>query len=527
MWSRSTSTRRPVDRVLPRGGRVAEETSGVARCFSGVRLRRFVGLIVWVSACSAPGQGRPTLQEELAGAAPLAVSGPEQEPNGDGADEGSAGLPGAERATGFSLGCEETHPDFVRAQAAVSVFEGAVDGASSVEEILSAYEGVFAVPCMGQASNTKVDLATAVHPAQVKGWWRNGGDVWLRSLLGASRTLVFPPGLPPVWVAKKGEPEIPESMRCGLEDGACSPDTDTWRSRAAQHMTGWYARRKYGKGPDPDLEQSCLRHALLAESPFETFSHCMGNDPRARTDILPLNGVDIPRTGWVVLQGRRGHYSFCDEIRAYDLATGAAHVASSCTGLALGNNGSVDHRTADGGRAQTVTRGHVQVDALREFVWVLLMAQQARINTRASAQSVAIPPGLAPPTQDRGGVVVGPYLSAWSSGHTQIRWRYHTGTVAFEGRVNWPSDLNVAIADHAVKLLQAVESGFQEGCPSVRLPKRVIPKSVGGGVSGIDAEPASPRTTHDRLVEALRRTRTKSCSARTRRGGAGHQPGGT
>ena len=38
-----------------------------------------------------------------------------------------------------------------------------------------------------------------------------------------------------------------------------------------------------------------------------------------------------PDTGWLVIAGRRGHYQFCDTIRAYHLGTGAAFIDDSCT----------------------------------------------------------------------------------------------------------------------------------------------------------------------------------------------------
>lgn len=46
-----------------------------------------------------------------------------------------------------------------------------------------------------------------------------------------------------------------------------------------------------------------------------------------------------PSHGWFILRGRRGHYRFSDEVRAYDLATGAAYVARSEAALALGGVG--------------------------------------------------------------------------------------------------------------------------------------------------------------------------------------------
>ncbi len=63
-------------------------------------------------------------------------------------------------------------------------------------------------------------------------------------------------------------------------------------------------------------------------TPFEAWSSCVAQSaPRAwiYADV-PLRA---PERGWLVLRGRRGHYQFSDEVRAYDLATGAAYVVKS------------------------------------------------------------------------------------------------------------------------------------------------------------------------------------------------------
>ncbi len=50
---------------------------------------------------------------------------------------------------------------------------------------------------------------------------------------------------------------------------------------------------------------------------------------------LPLGDVKAPDTGWLVIAGRRGHYEFCDTVRAYDLETGAAFIDDNCSELTL------------------------------------------------------------------------------------------------------------------------------------------------------------------------------------------------
>ena len=71
---------------------------------------------------------------------------------------------------------------------------------------------------------------------------------------------------------------------------------------------------------------------MPADKRYQKWHACI-EELRPRQDALPLGRVRAPMRGFFVVRGRRGHYSFCDEIRAYDLASGAAYVASSCSGV--------------------------------------------------------------------------------------------------------------------------------------------------------------------------------------------------
>jgi hypothetical protein len=67
--------------------------------------------------------------------------------------------------------------------------------------------------------------------------------------------------------------------------------------------------------------------------------------------------LDAPPFLGIVIRGRRGHYDFCDELGAYDMETGAAYVAKSCSGLHLRTDGSVDFEGTNAARKAAVVAG--------------------------------------------------------------------------------------------------------------------------------------------------------------------------
>ncbi len=114
---------------------------------------------------------------------------------------------------------------------------------------------------------------------------------------------------------------------------------------------------------------------------------------------LPLGRFRAPDRGWLVIRGRRGHYEFCDELRAYDVETGAAYVAKSCSGLHLRPGGSVDFEATNASRKAAVEAGRVDVANLREAVWMILLAPQAQ-EGYLSADYFSLPKGMVPTPPD-------------------------------------------------------------------------------------------------------------------------------
>jgi len=69
-----------------------------------------------------------------------------------------------------------------------------------------------------------------------------------------------------------------------------------------------------------------------ADADYTEWMKCL-EEHRPVAWALPLGRLQSPRVGWLIIRGRRGHYQFCDEVRAHDLETAQPNVAQSCSRL--------------------------------------------------------------------------------------------------------------------------------------------------------------------------------------------------
>jgi len=178
-----------------------------------------------------------------------------------------------------------------------------------------------------------------------------------------------------------------------------------------------------------------------------------------------------PESGWWVLEGRRGHHSFCDEIRAYHLETGTAFVVSSCSRLVLRNDGSVDGRGTDTLRKVQTRMGQLPLDSLREAAWMTFLAPEVQEGVVLSGTGTALPPEITPAQRSGQGMGFGAVGGSGSSAQTRLNWTWSRSQgQRHSGALIWPEDYDRAGYDHAVKLLQTAEASFVESCPRAALP---------------------------------------------------------
>ena len=339
--------------------------------------------------------------------------------------------------------------------------------------------------------------------AAAKWWWDRGGDDWLRVALDRKATYAsLPPDWPPV-LEREGHPL--ERLICKAEDAACGKETAGWVLRAAEAVDE-PTRENDETEVKPAVVLAKCSAAANAKDPakrYFSWRDCV-ELARPKTAMLPLARFEVPRDGWLVVRGRRGHYHFCDEVRMYDLATGAAYVTQSCSGLFLQTGGTVDHDATDDARKARRLVGKVPVDAIREAAWMAMLADEVKEGVQVYGWAAQMPAGMEAVMRDDGLLHhSGLGLSGWfSSAQTQLAWSWQgSDGLRASGSLTWPNSY-LRGQMHAVRLLRIAEAALVEGCPPAPAPKQLV---VGGKgrVSSLDASPQSLDLAEARLIEAL------------------------
>ena len=269
----------------------------------------------------------------------------------------------------------------------------------------------------------------------------------------------------------------------------------------------WHARRR----SPVCVEARSTSPAAIAQgqSSFEAWADCVGTDS-PRTYRYPKLRYRAPEKGWLVLRGRRGHYSFSDEIRVYDLETGAAYVSSSRTELVLEGIG-VDHDAVDAKRSPEAYAGNVAPGAVRELAFVLLTSK-APVPMRPISMSVVVPDELEVTLSPRApGFTFSTEPPEWhSSAQTSIAYTLlDNGKLVAEGEFTWP-DSSAPAEQYADDLLTMLEGGLERGCARAKLPAR-LGKSGGAVISPIDADQGRQVVVSQSLERALEGLRPKAC----------------
>lgn len=376
------------------------------------------------------------------------------------------------------------------------------DAASAVERLWELRD----MRCFEGSSESSRSYSGA-RGASLKQWWMDGGEAWLRSYLelaAGSRTIVIPPDVRTTLSAAPGTAlstvVCPSGERC--------PESNAWKQRTRSAMMAvWKADQKSVPMPKefaPPERKACIPG--LADVPEEerypVLRRCWERS-RAQSPKLPIGDVRVPKQGWLILRGRRGHYSFCDEIRAYSLETGSAYVAQSCSSLALVTGGHVDARATDAGRKVEVAAGRVPVDALRDTTLLLLLRDSVDTAIQTKAERLELPAGLEARwrhDEHGSGHVFG---SMWvSTAQTSIAWAFHPpGASAAEGTFRWPNSSNPA-ESLAAKWMADLEGRLVKGCPSERVPAEHLQAMSAPGVNARDA-PEGVTDVQDALLAAL------------------------
>lgn len=321
----------------------------------------------------------------------------------------------------------------------------------------------------------------------LKEWWSSGGEGWLESYLELPQYgdvsalqphVVIPPDTRRTLDLETARTHRLRALLCSPRDAACGARTRGWILRTEVQFSSfrgpnWNSDQDQRELPPEDVSRECV---ATAGRIYQAWRTCVESKRRKRT-ALPLGAFKVPESGWLVIAGRRGHYSFCDTARAYDLETGTVFMSDSCSGLALQPDGGVNVSQTDAQRKATVRSGSLSVDNLREAVWMMLFAPEAA-EVQKTSEAFPLPTGMFREITigDRSEEIAGSSAS-WNSGQTTLIWRWTAaGQSRVDGELTWPGSYEAA-EDHAATLLTVAEKSFVEGCPRRRLPASTSIKS--------------------------------------------------
>jgi hypothetical protein len=421
---------------------------------------------------------------------------------------------------GFSYelvpGCSEAAASALREEVKrIDADMAALDDGADPAPLRARIGAVWQAPCMAHFARLFTPPPTTLSAKELKALWRPHLERALRASVGGvyvrdgKRYIFAPPvpvpGLPPA-TAKALAPWLcAASDASGARaDGYVHRAELAFASRALIEAS--HAGRNRGEEDDACADPLEYWRGDPKPTLFEAWAVCeLG---RARYDVhYPRVRWRAPEKGWLVLRGRRGHYSFADEIRAYDLATGAAYVVSSASAVVLDGPG-VNFAATDGQRQLDAFTGTVAPDQARELAFALVTLdapQESRDESTPLRVPDAVPFTLSPEgvSLDQGN------QHNWATS-AQSRLDFELvdgGQVLAEGSLTFP-DAWRRSESYANDLLAVLEAGLARGCAPARLPK--LARGL-APVSALDADASRQSTVADDLDAALRALAKNAC----------------
>ncbi len=393
--------------------------------------------------------------------------------------------------------CREDSAEVKAAAKSLEALNAKIEAASAVsllQPLVLEFHALLKSPCFRMAVENG-DPPKFLHVLSLKDWWRGSGWSWLAGYLreyrsGRStdlkRTTVFPGEPRSVLLSSRASGPFLKWLVCPPQS-ACS-GVNGWRERAEGALTPRTPPPSWSDGPSVELWRACESHTkgLSAEAAYQAYRRCLSgeleretydklgidswrSDRRVRS--LPIGNFGVPADGWFVISGRRGHYEFCDGVALFDLKSGSAFKADSCSGLVLQPGGSVDFGATAARRKANAVRGTVSADNLRELVWMLLM--KAYVEEREPGRSFPIPDSFVRrwviQADDRG--LSGGGITM-STAETRLDWKWiaPTGESRAQGELTWPPWFwsPDPAESHAAELLSVMEGSLEAGCPTSR-----------------------------------------------------------
>ncbi|WP_342375003.1 hypothetical protein NVS55_27285 [Myxococcus stipitatus] len=420
--------------------------------------------------------------------------------------------------------CPHSTPEWTAAQERLLAFDARLSGlpdeadAQPVEEAL---RELLKSRCfeMSREERTPASTEKGVPPAlSLKAWWREGGRAWVESYLELGkpgvRTVVLPPGVRPALALETAEPTHRlASLLCSAADSDCAKQMEPW----AAGVDAAFARERERQEKTTQLTEKIARRcAQDARKKPARWRYTAWRTCYRASDSYdaqpPVVRMRAPADGWLVLRGRRGHYGFCDEVRAYHLGTGTAWVSQSCSELALHEDkdrrGAVNAKATDEARVAQVMVGTLALEPLREMARAVLLADEPEGRGRALPTSVPVPEGYRIEWRERksgiSSVGMGGGAGWFTTAQTRLKWSWFPPERAepLTGELTWP-DSSQPMEDLADRLVAAAEETFKQGCPARLVPTALLDFTQAPGVNRLDA-PEGVVRPQDAVLTALR-----------------------
>jgi len=385
------------------------------------------------------------------------------------------------KARGDLRPCRPDDPARLRASADLYSLDAAInrlDPDASVAELVQRLDNLMASKCFQMLPRNDCARNHWSSAAALKRYWYAGGSGHLRSFLDLGKPeqswLRLPPELP--WsletdTFQAGNP-LHDQICSGGDDG-CGLETAAWSARLRRIVEREAPPRCPGEQP-PATAAACTAFAVKGHPRlrFQRFIDCLSTLQRTPR-VLPVGQLRVQREGWLAIWGRRGRTRFCDELRAFDLATGAQVSVSRCGSRTLGRHGFV---AADLVGDERIELGHVSVEAIRETAWTLLMQHGVRASLQLRGVFAELPASIPRSLPRDRAALADPdplihrtCLSVNSEDSTLSWSAYVRGQYAATGslpRRRDPNDAhNDGLGDHAASLLRRADTSFIRGCP--------------------------------------------------------------
>jgi hypothetical protein len=388
----------------------------------------------------------------------------------------------------------------------ISALADAADPKALTEELHALLE----TPCFKLSAGDPIDGLVFSSALSLKSWWSDGGESWAGHYLelGDQRRIVVPPTPRGALVLDKKTAKLPlapllcpASAASDSSAGACGRETLGWARRAdrALAMRAQVAQASWNK----KSEESCADEAKKEEPSerYSTYRTCV-DDLAVRRSALPLGRFKAPTDGWLVLESGRGG---CGELRAYDLASGAAVVIDGCAAGSSRRGG-----------AMTTKTGRVSIASLREAAWMLFMWPTAERRVRTETSTFEVPKDIVIERKDGMGFgSLGSIGCGTSSSMRRWSWMRGGASGALTGQISGilrPSSCD-DVEDHAAELMSIADDSFEEGCSPKGPPAAIAwtkpgPAASGGEGAQFDDPQGDP--LRDALVKA--KAKTAACT---------------